>query len=208
MKFFLAFLALFAAAIAQDYSDCTTCHMGVDALGNYLMTEAEIAAVEEGLVDLVCSTLNEDEIQTCSQGVYDWWPSVTEALFKYQGTGDVICVGACECRGTSCGVKSILKQEVSCAQCEDFMGRVSYLFGTDNFANLVYTDLSGPVFCEDPTYVFPNEVAECKGLMDLIGVKAVKALGSLLSVATPRICVDLGCTEIRSYAPHKHFIKH
>ena len=43
------------------------------------------------------------------------------------------------------------------------MGRVSHLLGTDNFANLVYIDLSGPVFCEDPTYVFPNEVAECKG---------------------------------------------
>ena len=63
-----------------------------------------------GLVDLVCSTLNEDEIQICAQGVYDWWPSITEALFKYQGTGDVICVGACQCRGSSCGVKSILKQ--------------------------------------------------------------------------------------------------
>ena len=31
--------------------------------------------------------------------------------------------------------------------------------------------------------------------MDLIGVKAVKALGSLLSIAAPRICVDLGCTK-------------
>ena len=59
---------------------------------------------------MVCSTLNDDEIQTCAQGVYDWWPSITEALFKYQGTGDVICVGACQCRGSSCGVKSILKQ--------------------------------------------------------------------------------------------------
>ena len=63
-----------------------------------------------GLVDLVCSTLNDEEIQTCAQGVYDWWPSITEALFKYQGTGDVICVGACQCRGSSCSVKSIFKQ--------------------------------------------------------------------------------------------------
>ena len=54
-------------------------------------------------------------------------------------------------------------QECQIDQCEAFMGRVSHLLGTDNFANLVYIDLSGPVFCEDPTYVFPNEVAECKG---------------------------------------------
>jgi len=193
MKFFLAFVALFVAASAQDYDECTLCKMGVDALGKYLNTPAEIAAVEEGLVDLVCSTLNDEEIQTCAQGVYDWWPSITEALFKYQGTGDVICVGACQCRGSNCGVKSILKQECQIDQCEAFMGRVSHLLGTDNFANLVYIDLSGPVFCEDPTYVFPNEVAECKGLMDLIAVKSVKALGSLLSVASPRICTDLGC---------------
>ena len=46
MKFFLAFLAIFAAASAQE--DCELCKMGVDALGKYLSTEAEIAAVEEG----------------------------------------------------------------------------------------------------------------------------------------------------------------
>ena len=74
------------------------------------------------------------------------------------------------------------------------MGRVSALLGSDDFANQVYTDLSGPVFCDDPTYVPADQVAECKGLMDLIGIKAVKALGSLLSVTASRICVDLGCT--------------
>jgi hypothetical protein len=35
--------------------------------------------------------------------------------------------------------------------------------GTDDFAEIVYTDLSGAVFCEDPTYVNDDEVAECKG---------------------------------------------
>merc|ERR1719367_1967903 len=132
------------------------------------MTEAEIAAVEEGLVDLVCSTLDEADIQMCAEGVYTWWPSVTEALFNWEGTAVAICVGTGSC-------KYDLKQEVSCAQCEDWMGRVSALLGTDTFANTVYADL------------------KCKGLMDLIGVKAVKALGSLLSVTASRICVDLGC---------------
>ena len=34
----------------------------------YVFVEAEIAAVEEGLVDLVCSTLDEEQIQTCAEG--------------------------------------------------------------------------------------------------------------------------------------------
>jgi hypothetical protein len=50
MKFFLAFLAIFAAASAQE--DCELCKPFVDALGNYLTTEAEIAAVEEGRIIL------------------------------------------------------------------------------------------------------------------------------------------------------------
>ena len=54
-------------------------------------------------------------------------------------------------------------QEVSCAQCEDWMGRVSALMGTDEFANMVYGDLSGPVFCDDPAFVPAESVAECKG---------------------------------------------
>ena len=33
-----------------------------------MFAEAEIAAVEEGLVDLVCSTLDEEQIQTCAEG--------------------------------------------------------------------------------------------------------------------------------------------
>merc|ERR1711988_691513 len=169
MKFFLAIFAVLAVAKAQE--SCDLCEMGVDALGQYLMTEAEIAAVEGGLVDLVCSTLDEEQIQTCAEGVYTWWPSVTEALCKYD-----------------------LKQEVSCAQCEDWMGRVSGLMATDEFANVVYNDLHGAVFCDDTTYVPAANTEECKGLMDLIGVKAVKALGTLLSVAASRICVDLGCT--------------
>merc|ERR1719225_517199 len=188
MKFFLVILAVFSLASAQE--SCDSCRIGVYALGQYLLTEAEIAAVEEGLVDLVCSTLNDDQIQVCAEGVYTWWPAVTEALFKYEGTAVAICVGT-----GSCSAKSILKQEVTCAQCEDWMGRVSALMGTDEFANMVYTDLSGPVFCDDPTYVPAEANAECKGLMDLIGVKAVKAMGSLLSVAASRICTDLGCTR-------------
>merc|ERR1712244_84918 len=187
MKFFMAFLALVAAASAQE--SCDLCKMGVDALGKYLSTEAEIAAVEEGLVDLVCSTLAEEDIQVCAEGVYTW-PAVTQALFNYEGTAVAICVGT-----GSCSAKTIMKQEVSCAQCEDWLGRVAALMGTDEFANMVYTDLSGPVFCDDPTYVPAESVAECKGLMDLIGVKAVKAMGSLLSVAASRICVDLGCSR-------------
>merc|ERR1712026_414578 len=70
MKFFLAIFAILAVANAQE--SCDLCKMGVDALGQYLMTEAEIAAVEEGLVDLVCSTLDEEQIQTCAEGVYTW----------------------------------------------------------------------------------------------------------------------------------------
>ena len=54
-------------------------------------------------------------------------------------------------------------QEVTCAQCEDWMGRVSALMGTDEFANMVYTDLSGPVFCDDTAYVPAESNAECKG---------------------------------------------
>merc|ERR1712241_1477045 len=104
MKFFLAFLALFAVASAQE--DCDLCKMGVDALGQYLMTEAEIA------------TLEEEQIQMCAEGVYTWWPSITQALFAWDGTAEAICAGT-----GSCKKKNILKQEVSCAQCEDWMGR-------------------------------------------------------------------------------------
>ena len=95
MKFLAAFITLFALASAQDL--CERCGEGVMALGQYLQTEEEIAAVEQGLVDLVCTTLPEEQIDACAEGVFFYWPSVTKALFEYEGTVAAICVGAGYC---------------------------------------------------------------------------------------------------------------
>ena len=43
------------------------------------------------------------------------------------------------------------------------MGRVSGLLGTDEFANTVYNDLHGAVFCDDTSYVPAESTEECKG---------------------------------------------
>ena len=95
MKFIAALLALFAVASAQDL--CERCGEGVMALGQYLQTDEEIAAVEQGLVDLVCTTLPEENIDGCATAVFTWWPKISEALFAYEGTAAAICVGAGYC---------------------------------------------------------------------------------------------------------------
>ena len=95
MKFLAAFITLFALASAQDL--CERCGEGVMALGQYLQTEEEIAAVEQGLVDLVCTTLPEENIDGCATAVFTWWPQISEALFNYEGTAAAICVGAGYC---------------------------------------------------------------------------------------------------------------
>ena len=64
-------------------------------LGEFLLTDVEIEAVEAGLIDLVCSTLEDPE--GCATGVYTWWPQIAEALFKYEGTATAICVGIGDC---------------------------------------------------------------------------------------------------------------
>lgn len=94
MKFFVAFAAVLALASAQE--NCQRCGDAVAQLGAYLTTPAEIEAVEEGLVDLVCSTL--EDPQGCAKGVYAWWPSIAEALFNYDGTAIAICTGIGACK--------------------------------------------------------------------------------------------------------------
>merc|ERR1712212_132527 len=112
--------------------------MGVDALGKYLLTEDEISSATQGLIDYVCPTLPfEDLIQFCTEGIPKFWPSATEALFSYEGTASRICIGTGSC-------KYDLRQEVTCTQCEDWMGRVSALMETDEFAYSVLHDLYGP----------------------------------------------------------------
>ena len=72
MKSFIAFMAFLALANGQF--TCDECKQGVTQLGQYLLTDAELAAVEEALSDLVCPTLPEENIEGCIAGVYAWWP--------------------------------------------------------------------------------------------------------------------------------------
>ena len=68
MKIFVTLLAIVALASAQD--NCQRCGHAVQHLGEYLLTDAEIAAVEQGLVDLVCTTLPEENIEECAVTVF------------------------------------------------------------------------------------------------------------------------------------------
>merc|ERR1711997_439014 len=171
MKIFVTLLAIVALASAQD--QCQRCGEAVQALGKYLMTPDEIAAVEQGLVDLVCTTLPEENIEDCAKTVYAWWPSITEALFEYEGTVVAICVGIGSCQTKNPLVEADI--DFTCAECYAFLDKVSALLATDTFANVVASDLHGQVFCENPNYIDAAQAETCQGFMDLVAVKAVKA---------------------------------
>ena len=115
MKIFVTLLAIVALASAQD--NCQRCGQAVQQLGQYLLTPSEIAAVEQGLVDLVCTTLPEDNIEDCAKTVYAWWPSITEALFEcrfeYQGTVVVICGCIVSCQSKNPLVHSEVMTRIS-----------------------------------------------------------------------------------------------
>merc|ERR1712018_711438 len=182
-KFLIALFAIFAVASAQDL--CQRCGEGVMALGQYLQTEGEIAAVEQGLIDLVCTTLPEENIDGCATAVLTWWPDISKALFEYEGTAAAICVGIGACKKTN---PLITKQDVTCAECEEFLAKIADLLETPDFAAVVAADLNGAVFCENPDYIDAADVATCQDFMGMVAEKAVAALGSLLRASASRIC--------------------
>merc|ERR1739845_126216 len=76
---------------ANGQITCDECKQGVTALGQYLQTPNEIAAVEQALSDLVCPTLPEDKIEACIEFVYTNWEAMATALFAYENTLTDIC---------------------------------------------------------------------------------------------------------------------
>ena len=75
------------------------------------------------------------------------------------------------------------------------MTKVADLLETPTFADVVASDLNGPVFCENPNYITADQTETCQMYMGLVATKAVNALGSLLRVSASRICTDNGCTR-------------
>ena len=57
----------------------------------------------------------------------------------------------------------------------------------------VKDNIAGPAYCESTYNV--GDVATCKEWIELMGVQAISALGSLLAVSSERICGELGCTK-------------
>ena len=85
-------------------------------------------------------------------------------------------------------------QDVTCEECETFLGKIADLLETPDFAAIVAADLEGPVFCENTDYVSAADAGTCKEFMSVVDKQAVAALGSLLRVSASRICTDNGCT--------------
>ena len=85
-------------ALANAEPTCDQCKQGVMKLGEYLNTDAELAAVEEALSDLVCTTLPEDDIEMCIEFVYGNWPMMAKALFAWPNTVPELCgqLGYCK----------------------------------------------------------------------------------------------------------------
>ena len=108
MKFFIAFLAFLALVNGQHDHTCDECKAAVTQLGQYLLTDAELAAVEEALSDLVCPTLPEENIEGCIAGVYAWWPQVAQALFTYPDTTTNLCAGIGYCEKMQLTVSSFM----------------------------------------------------------------------------------------------------
>merc|ERR1712018_762283 len=186
MKFFIAFMAFLALASAQEHT-CDECKAGITKLGQYLLTDAELAAVEEALADLVCPTLPEENIEGCIAGVYAWWPKVAEALFTWPETATNLCAGLGYCKKRNPKLLDIFTPRVTCADCVKELGRISDLLKTDEFSMKVAEDLRGPIFCGNPTYIPAEQAEACVGFMSAIDVASVKALGDLVKVSAENL---------------------
>ena len=108
MKFLIAFMTFLALVNGQHDHTCDECKAAVTQLGQYLLTDAELAAVEEALSDLVCPTLPEENIEGCIAGVYAWWPQVAQALFTYPDTTTNLCAGIGYCEKMQLTVSSFM----------------------------------------------------------------------------------------------------
>merc|ERR1712066_164924 len=169
---------------------CDECKQGVTALGQYLQTPNEIAAVEQALSDLVCPTLPEDKIEACIDFVYTNWEAMATALFAYENTLTDICgaLGYCTKFQRAFGVK------ITCGDCAAEMAKLAGVLADPTFAAGVKDNIAGPAYCES-SYEVTGDVTKCKEWIELMGVQAISALGSLLAVSAERICGELGCTK-------------
>merc|ERR1712108_22358 len=175
--------------LANGQFTCDECKQGVTALGQYLQTSNEIAAVEQALSDLVCPTLPEDKIEACIDFVYSNWEAMATALFAYENTLTDICgaLGYCTKFQRAFGVR------ITCADCNAEMAKLAGVLADPTFAAGVKDNIAGPAYCESTYNV--GDVATCKEWIELMGVQAISALGSLLAVSSERICGELGCTK-------------
>ena len=64
-----------------------------------------MAAVEEALSDVVCTTLPETDIEACIEFVYENWPMMGKAIFAWPDTYTELCAYLGYCRKTNVKVK-------------------------------------------------------------------------------------------------------
>ena len=86
----LAFLA--TSAFAQDPS-CEECLKYVAKMGEYLLTEAQVAKIEALIKAEVCPMVGPDNQAGCEAAIDTWWAKIGEAIAIYPNTYPAICGG-------------------------------------------------------------------------------------------------------------------
>merc|ERR1712086_279350 len=186
MKYIPIFFTLFMVAIAQGQYTCDFCQEGIGIIGEYLQTENELASVEQGLVDLVCQTLPEEEIQSCTELILENWRGMAPAMFASDSEIPTdICIGLGFCEPFLDRMPML--KDISCDECQFGLGELSNLLSDLNFAKMINQKLAGPAYCYS-SYNVDGNFMRCKIWMEFIGVPIVQALGTMLQLSADSIC--------------------
>merc|ERR1711878_261749 len=145
--------------------------------------------IQYAVVFVAFLALPEDKIEACIDFVYTNWEAMATALFAYENTLTDICgaLGYCTKFQRAFGVK------ITCGECNAEMAKLAAVLADPTFAGHVKDNIAGPAYCDSSYNV--GDVATCKEWIELMGVQAISALGSLLAVSAERICGELGCTK-------------
>ncbi len=114
------------------------------------------------------------------------WPPIAKGLFEFPDTPNDICSNIGYCK------QSIFRQDVTCEECLDNIGKVANLLTTDeDFQNQVVSKVKDPIYCA--TFE-GDDVDTCNMFVDLVGPQSVGVLGDVARQQADRICEAAMCT--------------
>lgn len=187
---FLFFLILNQINGQSIDGSCEECINFIQVSSQLFASPEVIEETEKFLKNTVCQQSFHDDLEGCKKGIEKWYKPMLESGIQSEDFGSRFCYHYGICRPFH-EKTPFNKIDDECIRCLDAYGYLAILLSNQFGIGETITYLSGPVFCNQPTFIENNQSEACQDYLQAFLPYSLPMSARQIEKYAPDLCKSL-----------------